>query len=222
MQTIKSDWSLTKEKAIINLLSSSGRCLLSFIRWYTKKQLEKGRNVNKWLQKEVTLLDIKLLCLANFYFIFLHDTLLSLKKKKKKLLLTSVLIAKWIVSLVYFLTLNSSAVDFTEYFKEKKLFNLSCRNNALERKSYCSVSDELKYKKTSTKFILTCNLSLARNNCVLNQVDLAATTAAWAGNRVSSWKWISFVTNTFKRVHHSFIISLTGWWWRWSSSPLSS
>ena len=55
---------------------------------------------------------------------------------------------------------------------------MSRRNNALERKSYCSVSDELKYKKTSTKFILTCNLSLARNNCVLNQVDLAATTAA--------------------------------------------
>ena len=119
-QSIRSDWSLTKEKAIINL-TSSGCPLLSFIRWYTKKQLEKGRNVNKWLQKEVTLLDIKLLCLANFYFIFLHDTLLSLRNSLKKLLLTSVLIAKWIVSLVYFLTLNSSAVDFTEYFKEKKL-----------------------------------------------------------------------------------------------------
>ena len=120
MQSIKSDWSFTKEKAIINLLSSSGRCLLSFIRWYTKKQLEKGRNVNKWLQKEITLLDIKLLCLAKFYFIFLHDTLLSLHDSLKKLLLTSVLIAKWIVSFVYFLTWNSSAVDFTEYFKEKK------------------------------------------------------------------------------------------------------
>ena len=121
MQSIKSDWSFKKEKAIINLLSSSGRCLLSFIRWYTKKQLEKGRNVNKWLQKEITLLDIKLLCLAKFYFIFLHDTLLSLHNSLKKLLLTSVLIAKWIVSFVYFLTWNSSAVDFTEYFKEKKL-----------------------------------------------------------------------------------------------------
>ena len=118
-QSIRSDWSLTKEKAIINL-TSSGCPLLSFIRWYTKKQLEKGRNVNKWLQKEVTLLDIKLLRLANVSFIFLHDMLLSLHNSLKKLLLTSVLIAKWIVSLVYFLTWNSSAVDFTEYFKQKK------------------------------------------------------------------------------------------------------
>ena len=120
-QSIRSDWSLMKEKAIINLLTSSGCPLPSFRRWYTKKQLEKGRNVKKWLQKEVTLLDIKLLCLAKFYFIFLRGTLLSLHNSLKKLLLTSVLIAKWIVSLVYFLTWDSSAVDITEYFKERKL-----------------------------------------------------------------------------------------------------
>jgi len=37
-----------KEKAIINLQTSSGCSLLSFKRWYTKKtELEKGRNVNK-------------------------------------------------------------------------------------------------------------------------------------------------------------------------------
>ena len=118
-QSIRSGWSSTKEKAIINLLTSSGCSLLSFKRWYTKKQLEKGRNVNKWLQYEVTLLDIKQLCFAKFYFIFLHDTLLSPHNSLTKLLLTSVLIAKWIVSLDYFLTWNTSAVDFTEYFEEK-------------------------------------------------------------------------------------------------------